>query len=178
MKRVFNFSPGPAMLPEPVLRRAQAELLDWRGSGMSVMEVSHRGTDFVELAAQSERALRELLGVPANYKVLFVQGGATLQFAAVPLNIAPVGSVVDYVVTGNWGEKAVQEAQRQRGCQRQGVEVHDGARPAHVAGVEFGGVPALHAKRNGVWRRVPQHPRSLRRAARRRHVLDFVVAAD
>jgi phosphoserine aminotransferase len=112
MKRVFNFSPGPAMLPEPVLKRAQAELLDWRGSGMSVMEVSHRGTDFIELAAQSERDLRALLGVPASYKVLFLQGGATLQFAAVPLNLAPVGSVVDYVVTGNWGEKAVQEAER------------------------------------------------------------------
>jgi phosphoserine aminotransferase len=112
MKRVYNFSPGPAMLPEPVLRRAQAELLDWRGSGMSVMEVSHRGSDFIEFAAASERALRELLGVPANYKVLFLQGGATLQFAAVPLNIAPVGSVADYVVTGNWGEKAVQEAER------------------------------------------------------------------
>jgi phosphoserine aminotransferase len=112
MKRVFNFSPGPAMLPEPVLLRAQAELLDWRNSGMSVMEVSHRGTDFIEFAAQSERNLRELLGVPANYKVLFLQGGATLQFAAIPLNIAPAGSVADYVVTGNWGEKAVQEAQR------------------------------------------------------------------
>jgi phosphoserine aminotransferase len=112
MKRVFNFSPGPAMLPEPVLQRAQAELLDWRDSGMSVMEVSHRGTDFIELAAHAERTFRELLGVPANYKVLFLQGGATLQFAAVPLNIAPVGSVADYVVTGNWGEKAVQEAQR------------------------------------------------------------------
>ena len=112
MKRVFNFSPGPAMLPEPVLRKAQAELLDWQGSGMSVMEVSHRGTDFVEFAARSERVLRELLGVPASYKVLFLQGGATLQFAAVPLNLAPAGSVADYVVTGNWGEKAVQEAER------------------------------------------------------------------
>jgi phosphoserine aminotransferase len=112
MKRVFNFSPGPAMLPEPVLRRAQAELLDWKGSGMSVMEVSHRGTDFIEFAAQSERALRALLGVPESYKVLFLQGGATLQFAAVPLNLAPVGAVADYVVTGNWGEKAVQEAER------------------------------------------------------------------
>ncbi len=112
MKRVFNFSPGPAMLPEPVLRKAQGELLDWQGSGMSVMEVSHRGTDFVELAARSERTLRKLLGVPDNYKVLFLQGGATLQFAAVPLNLAPVGSVADYVVTGNWGEKAVQEAER------------------------------------------------------------------
>ena len=112
MKRVYNFSPGPAMLPEAVLLRAQAELLDWRGSGMSVMEVSHRGTDFVEFAAESERNLRELLSIPANYKVLFLQGGATLQFAAVPLNIAPPGATVDYVVTGNWGEKAVQEAER------------------------------------------------------------------
>jgi phosphoserine aminotransferase len=112
MKRVYNFSPGPAMLPEPVLLRAQAELLDWRGSGMSVMEVSHRGTDFIEFAAASERNLRALLGVPENYKVLFLQGGATLQFAAVPLNIAPQGATVDYVVTGNWGEKAVQEAER------------------------------------------------------------------
>ena len=112
MKRVFNFSPGPAMLPEPVLRRAQAELLDWKGSGMSVMEVSHRGTDFVEFAAKSERDLRELLNVPANYKVLFLQGGATLQFAAIPLNLTAPGAVVDYVVTGNWGEKAVQEAER------------------------------------------------------------------
>jgi phosphoserine aminotransferase len=112
MKRVFNFSPGPAMLPEAVLLKAQAELLDWQGSGMSVMEVSHRGTDFIEFAARSERALRALLGVPDSYKVLFLQGGATLQFAAVPLNLAPAGSVADYVVTGNWGEKAVQEAER------------------------------------------------------------------
>jgi len=112
MRRVFNFSPGPAMLPEPVLRKAQAELLDWQGSGMSVMEVSHRGTAFIEYAARSERTLRELLQVPESYKVLFLQGGATLQFAAVPLNLAPPGAVVDYVVTGNWGEKAVQEAER------------------------------------------------------------------
>ena len=112
MKRVYNFSPGPAMLPDAVLQRAQAELLDWQGSGMSVMEVSHRGTAFIELAAHSEKNLRALLGVPDNYKVLFLQGGATLQFAAVPLNLAPVGATVDYVVTGNWGEKAVSEAKR------------------------------------------------------------------
>jgi phosphoserine aminotransferase len=112
MKRVFNFSPGPAMMPEPVLRRAQAELLDWQGSGMSVLEVSHRGTAFIEFAGQSERDLRELLSIPPNYKVLFLQGGATLQFAAVPLNISLPGATADYVVTGNWGEKAVQEAQR------------------------------------------------------------------
>jgi phosphoserine aminotransferase len=112
MKRVYNFSPGPAMLPEAVLLRVQAELLDWQGSGMSVMEVSHRGSAFVEFAAKSESNLRTLLGVPASYKVLFLQGGATLQFAAIPLNLAPPGSVVDYVVTGNWSEKAIGEAKR------------------------------------------------------------------
>ena len=112
MNRVYNFSPGPAMLPDAVLQRAQAELLDWQGSGMSVMEVSHRGTAFIEFAAQSEKNLRALLGVPDNYKVLFLQGGATLQFAAVPLNLAPAGATADYVVTGNWGEKAVAEAKR------------------------------------------------------------------
>jgi phosphoserine aminotransferase len=112
MKRVYNFSPGPAMLPTVVLERMQAELLDWQGSGMSVMEVSHRGSAFIEFAAQSEKNLRALLNVPANYKVLFLQGGATLQFAAVPLNLAPAGSVVDYAVTGNWSEKAVGEAKR------------------------------------------------------------------
>jgi len=110
--RVFNFAPGPATLPLEVLQQAQAEMVDWRGSGMSVMEVSHRGKAFIGVAQEAEADLRELLNIPANYKVLFLQGGATLQFAAVPLNIAAPGAVVDYVVTGNWGEKAVQEAER------------------------------------------------------------------
>jgi phosphoserine aminotransferase len=112
MRRVYNFSPGPAVLPQAVLERAQAELLDWKHGGMSVMEVSHRGADFIECAAASERSLRTLLGVPDNYRVLFMHGGATLQFAAVPLNLAPPDSIVDYVVTGNWGKKAVGEAAR------------------------------------------------------------------
>jgi phosphoserine aminotransferase len=112
MDRVFNFSPGPATLPTPVLERAQAELLDWRDSGMSVMEVSHRGKDFVELAAHSERVLRALLDVPDNYRVLFLQGGATLQFAGVALNLSGAGAVADYVLTGNWGKKASGEAAR------------------------------------------------------------------
>ena len=110
--RVFNFSAGPAMLPEPVLEQARAELLDWKGTGMSVMEVSHRGSDFVELAARSEATLRELLGISDDYHVLFLAGGATLQFASIPLNIAPPGSTVDYVVTGSWGKKAAGEAGR------------------------------------------------------------------
>jgi phosphoserine aminotransferase len=100
------------MLPQPVLEQAQSELLDWKGSGMSVMEVSHRSPDFIELAARSEATLRELLGIPDDYYVLFLAGGATLQFASVPLNLAPPGSTVDYVLTGSWGKKAVSEAKR------------------------------------------------------------------
>lgn len=110
--RVFNFSAGPAVLPEPVLEQARAELLDWKGSGMSVMEVSHRGSDFVELAANSEATLRELLGISDDYHVLFLAGGATLQFASVPLNLAAPGARVDYVLTGSWGQKAADEAAR------------------------------------------------------------------
>ena len=110
--RVFNFSAGPAILPEPVLEQAQAELLDWKGSGMSVMEVSHRGADFVELAARSEATMRELLSISDDYNVLFLAGGATLQFASVPLNLAPAGATVDYVLTGSWGKKAADEAAR------------------------------------------------------------------
>ena len=111
-RRVFNFSAGPAALPQSVLERAQAELLDWRGSGMSVMEVSHRGADFIECAAHAEATLRGLLGVPEQYKVLFLAGGATMQFAAVPLNLTAPGDTVDYVITGSWGQKAKSEAER------------------------------------------------------------------
>jgi phosphoserine aminotransferase len=112
MDRVYNFSPGPAALPPQVMEQAQADFLDWNGTGMSVMEVSHRSPEFVELAAQSETDLRELFAIPDNYKVLFLQGGATLQFAAVPLNLATPDQVADYVVTGSWGKKAKTEASR------------------------------------------------------------------
>ena len=112
MGHVVNFSPGPAALPRTVMEQAQAEFLDWRGTGMSVMEVSHRSPEFIGLAAQSEVDIRELLAIPDNYKVLFLQGGATLQFAAVPLNLAAPDRVADYVVTGSWGKKARTEASR------------------------------------------------------------------
>jgi phosphoserine aminotransferase len=108
--RIFNFSAGPAALPQAVLERAQAELLDWNGTGMSVMEVSHRGADFIECAARAEADLRELLAVPDGYRVLFLHGGSTLQFAAVPLNLASAESTADYVITGSWGKKAAGEA--------------------------------------------------------------------
>jgi phosphoserine aminotransferase len=110
--RVFNFSPGPAVLPVEVLEQAREEMLDWHGTGMSVMEMSHRGKAFISIAEQAEADLRELLAVPANYKVLFLQGGATGQFAAIPLNLTTPDSVVDYVNTGAWSKKGIGEAKR------------------------------------------------------------------
>lgn len=110
MSRCFNFSAGPAALPEAVLRQAQAELLEWNGTGASVMEVSHRSKPFMDLAAESERDLRDLLAIPDHYRVLFLQGGATQHFAQIPMNIARRDQVADYVLTGAWSEKAAREA--------------------------------------------------------------------
>ncbi len=110
--RVFNFAAGPAALPAPVLEQARDELLDWRGSGMSVMEISHRSKAFMGVAEEAEALLRELLSVPANYQVLFLQGGATGQFAAIALNLARADSTVDYLNTGAWSKKAIGEARR------------------------------------------------------------------
>jgi phosphoserine aminotransferase len=110
MSRIFNFSSGPAMLPAEVLARAGDEMLDWHGSGMGVMEMSHRGKEFVGIAAEAERDLRELLAVPSSYKVLFLQGGATLQFAQVPMNLLRGKGRADYVLTGEWSKKAAKEA--------------------------------------------------------------------
>ena len=110
--RVFNFAAGPAILPQEVLEQAQAELIDWRGSGMSVMEVSHRGKAFQAVAADLEASLRELLSVPAGYRVIFLQGGASAQFAGIPLNLTTPESTVDYVNTGAWSKKALGEAKR------------------------------------------------------------------
>jgi len=112
MSRVFNFSAGPAMLPAEVLSRAGDEILDWHGSGMSVMEMSHRGSEFVGIAAEAEKDLRELLAIPANYKLLFLQGGATLQFAQVPMNLLRGKGKADYVSTGEWSKKAIKEAKQ------------------------------------------------------------------
>lgn len=110
MSRDYNFSAGPAALPEEVLRQAQTELLEWNGAHASVMEISHRGKEFVALAEEAERDLRSLLAVPSNYKVLFLQGGATQHFAQIPMNFARRGETVDYVLTGDWSEKAAKEA--------------------------------------------------------------------
>jgi phosphoserine aminotransferase len=110
MSRIFNFSAGPAMLPTEVMARAGDEMLDWRGSGMSVMEMSHRGKEFISIYEDAERDLRELLAIPKNYKILFLQGGATLQFAQIPMNLLRGKTKADYVVTGEWSKKAVKEA--------------------------------------------------------------------
>jgi phosphoserine aminotransferase len=110
MSRIYNFSAGPAMLPAEVLARAGDEMLDWRGSGMSVMEMSHRGKEFMSIAADAEADLRSLLGIPSSYKVLFLQGGATLQFAQVPMNLLRGKGKADYVITGEWSKKAIKEA--------------------------------------------------------------------
>jgi phosphoserine aminotransferase len=112
MARVYNFSAGPAMLPQAVLEQAREEMLDWQGSGMSVMEMSHRGKEFVSIAEQAEADLRELLAVPTGYAVLFLQGGASSQFAAVPLNLLRGKDKADYVNTGSWSKKAIAEAKR------------------------------------------------------------------
>ncbi|PKO66579.1 MAG: 3-phosphoserine/phosphohydroxythreonine transaminase, partial [Betaproteobacteria bacterium HGW-Betaproteobacteria-17] len=109
---IYNFSAGPAVLPKDVLLQVQAEMVDWHGSGMSVMEMSHRGKEFMGIAAETEADLRELMGIPANYKVLFLQGGASSQFAMVPMNLLRGKAGADYLNTGEWSKKAIKEAKR------------------------------------------------------------------
>ena len=111
MSRVYNFSAGPAVLPEEVLKEAQEEMLDYRGCGMSVMEMSHRSKVFQNIIDEAEADLRDLMGIPSNYKVLFLQGGASLQFSMIPMNLMKNG-VADYIVTGQWAKKAWKEAQK------------------------------------------------------------------
>jgi phosphoserine aminotransferase len=163
MTRVYNFSAGPAVLPEAVLRQAQEELLDWQGSGMSVMEMSHRGREFMSIAERAEADLRELMAIPASYKVLFLQGGASSQFAMVPMNLIGRTGRADYYRTGSWSKKAIAEAKRFGEVavtadreidgrfttvpEAGSVTVSDGAAYLHytpnetIEGVEFGYVP-------------------------------------
>lgn len=112
MNRNFNFSAGPAALPQAVLEQVQNEMLEWNGTGASVMEVSHRGEPFMQVASEAEQDLRDLLSIPNNYKVLFLQGGATMQFSAIPLNLSYLGDIADYAHTGHWSKKAIVDAQR------------------------------------------------------------------
>ena len=111
VSRVYNFSAGPAVLPEEVLKEAAAEMLDYKGCGMSVMEMSHRSQVFDDIIKEAEQDLRDLMHIPDNYKVLFLQGGASQQFAMIPMNLMK-NKVADYIVTGQWAKKAYQEAQK------------------------------------------------------------------
>ena len=111
MGRVYNFSAGPAVLPEEVLRSAAEEMLDYKGTGMSFMEMSHRSKAYEQIITDAETDLRELLGIPDNYKVLFLQGGASQQFAMIPMNLMK-NKVADYIITGQWAKKAAQEAEK------------------------------------------------------------------
>ena len=112
MTRCYNFCAGPAALPEAVLEKARDEMLDWHGAGLSIMEMSHRSPEVVGVALQAEADLRELMAIPDDYAVLFLQGGASTQFAAVPLNLAGAGDVADYINTGQWSKKAIAEGKR------------------------------------------------------------------
>ncbi len=112
VKRVFNFNPGPAGLPLEVLEKAQAELLDFKGTGMSVMEISHRSKEFESVIQTAEADFRNLIGIPANYKIMFLQGGASLQFAMAPMNLRAAGASADYLVTGSWSKTAFKEASK------------------------------------------------------------------
>lgn len=112
IKRAHNFNAGPAGLPLEVMQQAQAELLDYKGTGMSIIEMSHRSKEFEAMLNETEADMRELLNIPANYKVLFMQGGASLQFSMIPMNLRPAGASADYIVTGAWSKKAAQEAQK------------------------------------------------------------------
>ena len=119
MSRVYNFSAGPAVLPEEVLQEAADEMLDYRGCGMSVMEMSHRSKVFDDIIKDAEKDLRELMNIPDNYKVLFLQGGASQQFAAVPMNLMK-NKKAGYIVTGQWAKKAAKEAEKYSGLFRSG----------------------------------------------------------
>ncbi|MBT3197072.1 MAG: aminotransferase class V-fold PLP-dependent enzyme, partial [Gammaproteobacteria bacterium] len=112
MARTYNFSAGPAMLPSAVIARAQQEMMEWHSAGMSVMEMSHRGKDYMSIAEKAEADLREVMAIPSNYKVLFLQGGASSQFAMVPMNLLRGSGGADYLNTGMWSKKAIAEARR------------------------------------------------------------------
>ncbi|MCI0507887.1 MAG: 3-phosphoserine/phosphohydroxythreonine transaminase [Gammaproteobacteria bacterium] len=161
MTRVYNFAAGPAVIPEDVLLQAREEMLDWRGAGMSVMEMSHRGKEFMSIAQQAEADLREILAIPDNYKVLFLQGGASTQFAMIPMNLA-AGAKTDYINTGAWSKKAIAEAKLltkvnvaastedskfTRAPEQEELKLHAGSVYVHytpnetIGGVEFSYVP-------------------------------------
>ena len=182
MTRPFNFSPGPAALPEPVLRRAADEMLDWHGSGMSVMEMSHRGKEFMSIYAATIAALRELLAIPESYKVLFLQGGAIGQNAIVPMNLLRGRTRADYVDTGDWSKRSIAEAQRfcsvnvAASARRQRLHRDPAAERAGGSTPTRPTCTSARTKRSSASSTTGAGHR--RRPARRRHVVEHPVAAD
>ena len=180
--RIFNFSAGPAVLPVEVLEEAQRDLMALPGVGMSILEISHRSKPFDEVIEGCEADLRALAGIPANYHVLFLQGGASLQFSMVPMNILPPGGSADYIVTGSWSEKAVKEAKRVGGVKIAGVdrvgELRARAEAERADARPCRGVRALHDEQHDLRHRVALRSGCRRRAARRRHLVGHVQPSD
>ena len=181
VSRVYNFSAGPAILPEEVLQQAAEEMHDWHGSGQSVMEMSHRGKEFISIAEAAEADLRTLLAIPDHYRVLFLQGGATLQFEMVPMNLLRGKASSDYVHTGEWAKKAIKAAQGlrrgQSRRQRGGPQLHLRPRSGDLAPRRGRGVPALHRQRDHRRGRVLLRARDRGRSLGQRHVVQSLVPA-
>ena len=180
--RIFNFSAGPAVLPVEVLEEAQRDLIALPGVGMSILEISHRSKPFDDVIEGCEADLRALAAIPANYHVLFLQGGASLQFSMVPMNLLPPGGSADYIVTGSWSEKAVKEAKRvgavkiaattaARQLRARSKAERADARPGRR-------VRPLHDEQHDLRHRVAQRSRCRPRAARRRHIVGHVQPSD
>ena len=181
--RIHNFSAGPAVLPVEVLEQAQRDLLALPGVGMSVLEISHRSKAFDDIIDGCEADLRTLGKIPDNYKVLFLQGGASLQFSMVPMNLMPPGGSADYVVTGVWSDKAVKEAKRvgtvKVAASTAGRELHSRVpRAGRAHARPAGRLRPLHDQQHDLRHRVPAHARRRRRAARRRRVVRHLQPAD
>ena len=180
--RVFNFAAGPAVLPVPVLEEIQRDLIALPGVGMSVIEISHRSKTFEAILAQAESDIRTLGGVPANYKVLFLQGGASTQFSMVPMNLLDAGATADYIDCGSWAEKAIKEARKvgsvNVAASTEGRRTTPPAAPVGAAPHAWRGVRARDVEQHDRGNPVQVPAGNRRRAARQRHVVRHVQPAD
>ena len=182
-KRVYNFSPGPAVLPLPALEEAQRDLLALPGTGISILEISHRSKKFEQILAQAEANLRTLLGIPDNYRILFLQGGALLQFGMIPMSfLRNTGKPADYIVTGTWSKKAADEAKTQGTVQiafdGKAGNYNRVPKAERTETRSPRGLRLLHLERNHPGRAVPRRARGGRRAAGLRRIERYPLAAD
>ncbi len=180
--RIHNFSAGPAVLPLAVLEEAQRDLISLPGVGMSVLEISHRSKVFDEIIQGAEADFRALARIPDGYQVLFLQGGASLQFSMVPMNLLPTGGTADYIVTGVWSKKAVKEAKkvgtRQRRRDHRGGEFRPHPAPGRAQADARRGLRPLHVEQHDLWHGVEDGARGGRRAAGLRRLVGHLRAAD